>query len=910
MHFRSRVLLCSLIAAWAGGALAAGGAVPTAFRADVRPLSQVESVSFAALDRAKVDAQDVDDEIRGLPPRFAIPHALKVTPSRAGTWERIDASTSLWRYHVKTPDATSLNIGFTRFWLPQGASLFLYSPDGRKVLGPFTDADNRASRQYWTPVLHAAELVVEVTLPTAQVDALELEIGQVGQGYRGFGSNEEDRGGLPPDSSGSCNMDVKCLLVADPWQNNVRAVAAYTKNGSRFCTGSLVNNTAQDTKLYFMTANHCLSTQGEASTVVTYWNYNNTTCRVPGSAASGQNGDGPLNQSISGATLRATYAASDFTLLELDGSVPAGFNQFWAGWDRTPYVAPGGPGNGDMACASDSLCAAIHHPSVADKRITFAEVNTVSSGYAGNAVPPVPGDRTHTWVHWDATPVFPPNPSVTIPPQVTEGGSSGSPLYNAQRRFIGQLHGGPSGCGATGDNLSDVYGRLSISWEGGGTAATRARDWLDPANTGALTMDGRNACTAPPVPTNITATANGNNRIDVSWTAAAGASSYRVYRGDGACPGTGWQLIANNVAGTSYSDTSVSGAGTYSYAVASFSATETCESAVSQCSAATATGLCTLAPTFAGLTGAASSANATCGIDLAWAAGSNRCGAAAVKYSVFRSTTAGFTPDASNRIASCQTGTSYHDGAVSNGTGYHYIVRAEDDTANGSGACNSGNQDVNLTAQSAIPAGPPAVSFSDAMESGTASWTVAGSGSVGANFSQVTTASHSPTHSWFAPDPNNISDRTLATAAAVAVGPGAKLEFWHSVDTEESFDGAVLEYSLDGTNWVDILAASGTVPANANRFIEGAYNETISTSYSSPIGGRRAWSGDSAGFGRVLVDLADFGGRSVYFRWRMATDNSSTANGYWLDDVSISAGTSCSSGVDSIFKNGFELVVR
>ncbi|HWN42615.1 MAG TPA: hypothetical protein VNW71_10355 [Thermoanaerobaculia bacterium] len=70
-------------------------------------------------------------------------------------------------------------------------------------------------------------------------------------------------------------------------------------------------------------------------------------------------------------------------------------------------------------------------------------------------------------------------------PGVTEGGSSGSPLYNQAGRFIGQLHGGPSSCGATGNNLSDYYGRFSVSWTGGGTNSTRLSNWLDAGSTGA-----------------------------------------------------------------------------------------------------------------------------------------------------------------------------------------------------------------------------------------------------------------------------------------------------------------------------------------------------------------------------------------------------------------------------------------
>jgi lysyl endopeptidase len=618
--------------------------------------------------------------------------------------------------------------------------------------------------------------------------------------------------------------------------------------------------------------------------------------------ASGNAGDGSLAQFNTGSTLRADYTPSDFTLVEMTQPPNAAFNLFWAGWDHTPYSSTGGPGNGDFACAPDSLCAAIHHPNTDEKRITFSADNTTTTSYNSATVP---GDGTHVHAFWDPMPVFPPNPSTSIPAGVTEPGSSGSPLYNAQHRYIGQLHGGPSTCGATGGNLSDYYGHFSVSWEGGGTSATRTKDWLDAGNIGAAAIDGRNQCTAPPVPGNLVASVNGNNKIDLSWDAAVGADSYKVYRGDGACPGTNWQLLADNVATTAYSDTTVSGSATYSYAVTSYSTAETCESAHSGCSAATATGLCTLAPTFAGLTSAASSANSVCGVDLGWSAGTNRCnGGGAIKYNIFRSTTAGFTPSAGNRIANCQTGTSYHDSGLLNATKYYYVARAEDDTSNGSGSCNSGNEDTNTAQKSVIPAGAPTVSFSDDMESGAANWTLAGTGA-GANFAQITTESHSSTHSWFSTDAAAVGDHTIASTNAIAVGAGATLSFWHHYHTESTYDGAVLEYSLDGTTWVDILAANGSIPANANRFTLGGYNATISTQYMSPILGRRAWSGDSAAFVQAAVDLGDFGGQNVYFRWRMASDSSVAGTGYSLDDVSISAGTVCFFS-EIIFQDGFE----
>ena len=123
-----------------------------------------------------------------------------------------------------------------------------------------------------------------------------------------------------------------------------------------------------------------------------------------------------------------------------------------------------------------------------EKRITFYGVRSdgrYSHGSSwGCSAFPGPGDNTHIKVYWNDP----------VPAAVTEPGSSGSPLFDDYHRVIGQLHGGPSACGATGDNLSDCYGRVSVSWTGGGTSATRLSDWLDPGNTGAMFMDTIGAC--------------------------------------------------------------------------------------------------------------------------------------------------------------------------------------------------------------------------------------------------------------------------------------------------------------------------------------------------------------------------------------------------------------------------------
>jgi hypothetical protein len=57
------------------------------------------------------------------------------------------------------------------------------------------------------------------------------------------------------------------------------------------------------------------------------------------------------------------------------------------------------------------------------------------------------------------------------------------------------LHGGYAACG---NNDADWYGRLAISWAGGGSSSTRLSNWLDPNGTGATTLAGYRGGSTPP----------------------------------------------------------------------------------------------------------------------------------------------------------------------------------------------------------------------------------------------------------------------------------------------------------------------------------------------------------------------------------------------------------------------------
>lgn len=418
-------------------------------------VENLATISVTGFNLAELDQQDLKRAQDGEPFRYAVPHEVSLSPENSGTWESLDNGGRMWRLRLDCQDARSVSLGFEKFQIPAGATLRIYDAKGTGAALVFDNQDVKDHGQLWTPVLLTDDVVVEFVLPGWVTPDWTVNLTTVGWGYRYFGE-------LPGDKAGDCNIDVVCP-EGDDWRDEIASVGVYTVSGTWKCTGVMINNTAQDERPLFLTANHCAVDDEAASEVVIYWNYQSVNC--------GDLSGGSLDQFSLGTIWLASYPGSDFTLLELEDDPDPDFEVNFAGWDRSNQVPPS--------------AVTIHHPSTDEKSISFEDDPLTITTYLNQAVP---GNSTHFRVEdWDLG--------------TTEPGSSGAPLFNPEKLIVGQLHGGYAACG---NDLADWYGRMYTSWTGGGTDTSRLSNWLDPLNLGVTSLHllvGGGPVIPPPPPT-------------------------------------------------------------------------------------------------------------------------------------------------------------------------------------------------------------------------------------------------------------------------------------------------------------------------------------------------------------------------------------------------------------------------
>lgn len=420
----------------------------------------IPSVLMPPIYLSKLQREDKQDEENGQPPRFGKKFDVQLNLNNSGLWEILPNGNRLWRLHIHCPNALSINLVFNDFWLPEGGKLFIYNEEQTHILGAFTAQNNKGNRNFGTGLIYGEAVILEYYEPQKVANQGSIQIAQIVHGYRYIQLNPPQQRGF--GDSGACNINVICP-EGDDWRNEIKSVALMLMV-NRICSGALINNTRRDGMPLFLTANHCLPdtldaiNNPNADNFVFYWRYESPDCSP--------SQDGP-QLTTSGATVLANSASgghvsqSDFALLRLIENPASEYDVYFAGWDASGNIPASATG--------------IHHPKGDVKKISHENEILTITDYGGFGFL---GDATHWRVNGWAS-------------GVTEGGSSGSPLFDdATHKIVGVLSGGGSACG-TIFNLSDYYGRLAWDWCRDTTdARRRLKDWLDPNNSGITDLDG------------------------------------------------------------------------------------------------------------------------------------------------------------------------------------------------------------------------------------------------------------------------------------------------------------------------------------------------------------------------------------------------------------------------------------
>ena len=447
----------------------------------IENLKEIPTLELSVPNMSLIQAQDLEREKNGELYRIGVCLESNINTSTFGEWTINNDGSRKWRLRVQSVGAEALSFLFSKFIVYGETVLTLRDINGKLVHKPLTSTDVIDHQMQNAALCFGNDLVIEIYEP-ANTEASEIFIDRVIHNYRSTGNPNA----LKINESDACEVNVNCSPVGDSWQDEKDGVAriyVVDGNSAGWCTGSLVNNTAQNCKPYFLTALHCgvTSTTSNMNQWRFYFRYESPNCTNPTSAGTLDDyyitGCFRLSDSNDG----GGNSGSDFLLVQLGAASnetwtvntlkSANFGAYWNGWNANTSSTNGGAG--------------IHHPAGDIKKISTFNGNTSSTSW-GSA------GGSHWQLSWSSN---------SNGHGVTEGGSSGSPLFNNSGQIIGTLTGGSSYC--TAQTSPDLYGKMSYHWASNGTPNDeKLKPWLDPTNSNVLTLNGSSdPCSAPSTPT-------------------------------------------------------------------------------------------------------------------------------------------------------------------------------------------------------------------------------------------------------------------------------------------------------------------------------------------------------------------------------------------------------------------------
>ena len=389
---------------------------------------------------------------------FALPQPINIQ-DKSGTWQQISNSQWLWQAHISVENQKEISFVFSNFALPALSRLFIYNAQGSQILGAYTSHNNQSHNGFLSDMIQGREIIIEYVVEANTQPSLPFEIQKAyimtNPLLATHAVMEIDTGFL---ASRLCHPNANCP-EGDPVPNQKKSVCRILmvlEEGLVYCSGTLMNNTLEDQRPLVLSALHC---QDNFTPMHQFWRFDfdfmSATCENPNTAPS-------FNRLI-GCRQLAGFRDGDMLLLELLFNVPASYDVYYAGWDlRDDYVP--------------QPAYHLHHP--------LGDMMKVS----------LDTDDLRIYdqqVRWDNETVTPPNHHLRCVLDVGahQIGSSGGPLLDSLGRVVGQLHGG--GVDSLDCTINRAFfGRIAVAWEGGGTADSRLKDWLDPFGSDVQQFDG------------------------------------------------------------------------------------------------------------------------------------------------------------------------------------------------------------------------------------------------------------------------------------------------------------------------------------------------------------------------------------------------------------------------------------
>ena len=368
-------------------------------------------------------------------------------------WQPGSGGTQLAAIAFDSATAQGVRLGVWVKSLPAGAVLRFYGASGGEavqVTGAELEAqaaqlrqsgaDDQTVHTYWSPDFGGTQTVLEIQVP-AGADVQQVQVAVPRLSHFTQSAAQAQKSVDEKAGSGSCNVDLMCQPDYLAQGRSVARMTYTREDGlSYLCTGTLLNDATSSKTPYFLTANHCVSTQAQASTLITDWFYHSASC---GSSTVSTD----TRRLTKGSTLLYSTASTDTSFVQLNEAPPAGV--VYAG----SYFG--------AALSARSGIAGVHHPSGDMEKLSVGTLKGYGQCGNGTCLDTDVSSGTFYGVNWQQG--------------TTEGGSSGSALFysiGSQRYVSGQLYGGNASCREP--NGTDYYGRFDVSYK------AKIKQWLNP----------------------------------------------------------------------------------------------------------------------------------------------------------------------------------------------------------------------------------------------------------------------------------------------------------------------------------------------------------------------------------------------------------------------------------------------